>query len=256
MEFKIPVNQNGLLESVVKRVESSKTVNALWRASNVNSIDRMRYNDHGPVHVKITANIALKMLRMLHSAGIQSSVEKNYSYDYHDSEVVVFLASALHDVGNAFCREGHEVYATGIASSLLDSLLLADYDDEEKRTILKSEILHAILTHEAPRKPLTVEAGIVRIADALDMAEGRARVPFEAGRMNIHSISAMAINKIELRPGAEKPIEIKIVMNNLAGVFQTELLKERIDGSGLESYLRVFAETVEGEKVVKSFELH
>lgn len=255
MEFNIPVNKNFLLEKVKKRIEENKKLYALWRASNVNSIDRMKYNDHGPVHVKITANIALKMLRLLHAKEIQASIQKDYKYDYEDAEVVVVLASVLHDVGNAFSREGHEVYGLSIASSLLDELL-EDYADDEKRTILKSEILHAVLTHEAPRKPLTLEAGIIRVADALDMAEGRARIPFEAERMNIHSISAMSVKQVEIHSGKDKPIEIKIVMSNPSGVFQMELLKDRIDGSGLENYLRVVAEIREDEKTVKTFELH
>ncbi|MBI5159607.1 HD domain-containing protein [Candidatus Micrarchaeota archaeon] len=254
MEFNVPVKENYLLEKIRKRIGDSVRLQAFWRVSNVNSIERMKYNDHGPVHVKITANIALKMLRLLHEKGILSSVEKDYSYSYEDAEVVVVLASVLHDVGNAFCREGHEVYSLGIASDLLDELL-EGYGDLEKRTVLKSEILHAVLTHEAPRKPLTLEAGIVRIADALDMAEGRARLPFKAGRRSIHSISAIAVKRIELRAGEKKPVEVRIFMDNPSGVFQTELLSERINGSGLEAYMHVIAE-INDNGAIEVMELH
>ena len=46
--------------------------------------------------------------------------------------------------------------------------------------------------------PLTLEAGIVRVADALDMAKGRSRIPFERGRVSIHSLSAAAIESVPL----------------------------------------------------------
>ena len=41
---------------------------------------------------------------------------------------------------------------------------------------------------------LALEAGVVRLADALDMAQGRSRVPFEAGQVDIPSVSAAAID--------------------------------------------------------------
>ena len=105
---------------------------------------------------------------------------------------------------------------------------------------------------------MTVEAGVVRVADALDMAKGRSRIPFEAGVVNIHSLSAASIEQIEIQSGDEKPIHIKVRMSNSAGVFQLdELLKEKLQGSGLEPYLEVEA-TIEGEtekKLVKIFRL-
>ena len=45
-----------------------------------------------------------------------------------------------------------------------------------------AEALHAIIGHRRRGDPLTIEAGVVRVADALDMEHGRSRVPFEAGR--------------------------------------------------------------------------
>ena len=54
-------------------------------------------------------------------------------------------------------------------------------------------MLQAITGHRDYGKPLTLEAGIVRVADALDMAKGRSRIPFEHGRVSIHSLSAAAI---------------------------------------------------------------
>ena len=107
-------------------------------------------------------------------------------------------------------------------------------------------------------QPLTLEAGVVRVADALDMAKGRSRIPFEAGVVNIHSLSATAIDSVRIAPGETKPIRIAIHMNNSAGIFQVdELLKEKLKGSGLEPHIEVEA-TLEGEaekRLIQAFRL-
>jgi hypothetical protein len=80
------------------------------------------------------------------------------------------------------------------------------------------------------------------------MEEGRARIPFEAGKVDIHSVSALSIQRVEILEGREKPITIRIAMSNSAGVFQIDqLLKPRIENSGLQNYIRVLAE-ITGEK--------
>ncbi len=105
---------------------------------------------------------------------------------------------------------------------------------------------------------MTIEAGVVRVADALDMTKGRSRIPFEAGVVNIHSLSAASIEQVEIQEGEDKPIQIKVRMSNSAGVFQLdELLKEKLRGSGLESYVEVEA-SIAGEtekKLVHVFRL-
>ena len=42
--------------------------------------------------------------------------------------------------------------------------------------MIQSEVLQAITSHREDRRPLTLEAGVIRVADALDMAEGRSRI--------------------------------------------------------------------------------
>jgi metal-dependent HD superfamily phosphatase/phosphodiesterase len=62
--------------------------------------------------------------------------------------------------------------------------------------------------HEPPLdgEPLALEAGILRVADALDMAKGRSRIPFEAGSVSMHSLSAAAIDEvIDRRRRDERP---------------------------------------------------
>ena len=104
----------------------------------------------------------------------------------------------------------------------------------------------------------TIEAGIVRVADALDMSQGRSRIPYEAGYVDIYSVSAAAIERVEIVEGEEKPIQINILMNNSAGLFQVdELLKRKLLGSGIESYIKVraYIERRREKKLLKEFEL-
>ena len=221
------------------------------------AIDRMGYTDHGPTHVKIVANSALRLLRILVKHNIVPSIVKDYGMKNEDAEVVVVLGSIFHDLGMTVRRDRHEIFGAMLALEFIDQLLRQVYSEEE-RTIICSEVLHTIVSHEEPNKPLTVEAGIVRIADALDMEEGRARIPFQTGKVDIHSVSAMSIKKVEIQEGVERPVTIKIEMSDSSGVFQIdELLKPRIENSGLRNYIHVVAEiNLEKERrIIDKFEI-
>jgi metal-dependent HD superfamily phosphatase/phosphodiesterase len=138
-------------------------------------------------------------------------------------------------------RTDHETYSLFLAADKLDSLLGEVYEEPE-RSVVAAESMHAIIAHRRRGDPLTMEAGIVRVADALDMAKGRSRVPFEAGRMNIHSLSAAAIDEVNIAGGKDKAVRIEIEMNNSAGIFQIdELLATKLRGSGLEDHVEVVA---------------
>jgi hypothetical protein len=214
-------------------------------------------NDHGPVHVQIVTNIALKLLRLLVDRSVTPSVVEGHNLTIEDAEVIVVLASLLHDIGMSIHRVDHEQYSLFLARPKLRELLEGIYD-LPALTILSSEILHAIISHRAGGLPLTLEAGVVRVADALDMAQGRSRIPFQAGKVDIHSVSATAIEQVIIEQGELKPIRIVVRMNNSAGIFQLdELLKEKLEGSGLEPYVEVEA-TVEGEsekKLIQTFRI-
>lgn len=245
LSLNIPTKGNEKLRKILEFIEKDVELATLWRCSNTMSMDRQNLNDHGPIHIKIVANRALKLFRMLIEKGVEPSIVKDYGMTVDDSEVVILLGSVLHDLGLSIIRDRHEVYSILLAKDVLKRCLPLVYD-EEKTTIIISEVLHAVLTHHEPSYPLTLEAGIVKIADALDMEKGRARIPYEGGRMNIHSISAYAIEKVDILEGGDKPITIRIKMENPAGVFQVDsLLGAKIKGSGIEKYLRV--EVVIGE---------
>ena len=120
--------------------------------------------------------------------------------------------------------------------------LLEGIYDEPERTIVMSESLHAVIGHRRRGDPFTVEAGIVRVADALDLAKGRSRVPFETRRPNIHSLSAAAIDEVKISAARDRAVRVEIDMNNSAGVFQVdELLATKMRGSGLEEHVEVVA---------------
>lgn len=256
MSLNIPARGNAVLAQVLERVNASAPLAAYWEASNVTAIDRMRINDHGPVHVKIMANIAIKLLRLLGTAGVEPNVVADYHLAPSDAEVVVVLASCLHDVGHAIHRRDHEALSVVLAAPLVDEFLDGLYDSRTQ-TLLKAEILHAVLTHQRDIAPLTLEAGVVKVADALDMEAGRARIPFATGAPTIHSVSAMAIRKVRLSAGERKPIRIAIEMTNSAGIYQLDsLLREKLKNSTLAPYVEVVAQiTGDEEPLVQNYSI-
>jgi uncharacterized protein len=264
--FNIPYRGNTRLKQVMEKVKDNKKLQAYWKCANVMAIERMGYTDHGPTHVKIVSNLSLKLLRtLIEKKLITPSIVENYNMKDEDAEVVVVLQSILHDLGMIVQRLNHEKYSAFLALDILENLLTPTYNVEEQ-AIITSEVLHGLVTHEQPptsdptNKILTKEAGIFGIADALDMEAGRARIPFQAGKIDIHAVSALSIEKIEVEAveGGKKPIQIKIKMSNSAGIFQIdELLKPRIINSGLEQFFHVIAE-ITGEKenrIIEKFEI-
>ncbi len=255
--IRLPTRHNPILHQVVERVNADEELYALWTAMNVNAVTRLGMSDHGPVHFQIVANIALKLLRQLIESGVVPSVVRDHKMTNNDAEVIVVLAALSHDLGMSIHRIDHEQYSLFIAQPKIDALLDGLYS-VAARTIVRAETLHAIIAHRSDGKPMTIEAGVVRVADALDMTKGRSRIPFEAGQVNIHSLSAAAIEKVEITKGQDKPIHITVAMSNSAGIFQLDdLLKEKLRGSGLERFVEVEA-TIEGEtekKLVTVFRL-
>lgn len=255
--FNTPGRGNPKLRDLIDRVNADDDLYALWLAANVNAVERLGMTDHGPVHVKIVMNIADKLFRLLTEHGVEPGVVRNYGLTRDDAEVVVILASLLHDVGMSIHRSDHESYSLFIADPKIRELLGNLYDGPTS-TILRAEVLHAIIAHRSGGKPLTLEAGVVRVADALDMAKGRSRIPFTAGSMSIHSISAAAIEAVHIESGTEKPVQIRIDLSNSAGIFQLDqLFREKLAGSGLEPYIELEVNLVgEAEKrLVESYRL-
>ncbi len=235
-----PTRGNRRLELLLDAVNADDQVKAWWYVAQVNA-DRLGMSDHSWVHVQIVVNIGLRILRLLQRADIEPSMVTDHGMGRRDAEVVVAAACMLHDTGMSIHRTDHEAFSLFLAARKLDTLLAGIYDEPE-RTVVASEVLHGIIAHRRRGDPITLEAGVVRVADALDMAEGRSRVPFESGRQNIHSLSAAAIESVKIDRGEERAIRIEIDMNNSAGIFQVdELLATKLRGSGLEDHVEVVA---------------
>jgi metal-dependent HD superfamily phosphatase/phosphodiesterase len=241
MRIRVPPRANRKLVALLERVNEDNQLKAWWHVSNVNAVKRLEINDHSWVHIQIVANIALKLLRQLTKHGVEPAVVRDYEMTSDDAEIVVVLGALLHCVGMAIHREGHEDWSLFLAEPKLRQLLDGLYEDPDL-TVISSEVLGAITSHRDYGRPLTLEAGIVRVADALDMAKGRSRIPFEHGRVSIHSLSAAAIEEVAIKDGERTPVLIEITMNNSSGVYQVdELLKAKLRGSGLEPYVEVIA---------------
>jgi uncharacterized protein len=240
-----PTRGNRKLEGFLEAVNADEQVRAWWYMVQVHA-ERLGMSDHSWVHVQIVLNISLRLLRLLVKAGVEPAMVADHGMGNRDAEVVVAGGALLHDVGMSIHRSDHEAYSLFLASGALDRLLASAYD-EPQRTVVASEVLHAIIGHRRRGEPYTLEAGVVRVADALDMAQGRSRMPLEAGQEGIHSISAAAIDEVRISAGEERPVRIEIVMNNSAGVFQVDdLLATKLRGTPLEGRLEVVAE-VKGE---------
>ncbi len=252
----VPDKHNPKLQRLMELVNADDDLYGLWIAANVNAVQRLGMTDHGPVHVKIVMNIAIRMLRLLSDAGVELGVVRDYCLETNDAEVVVALAALLHDVGMSIHRADHEGYSLFIAQSKLREILPEIYETRLE-TIVRAEVLHAIISHRSGGQPLTVEAGVGRIADALDMAKGRSRIPFAAGSVSIHSVSAAAVESVSIDKGGTKPIRVTVELSNSAGLFQLDqLLRNKLEGSGLEGYLEINARVGEEEKrIVTDFSL-
>jgi metal-dependent HD superfamily phosphatase/phosphodiesterase len=244
-KVRAPTRGNRKLESFLAAVNGDEQVRAWWYMAQVHA-ERLGMSDHSWVHTQIVLNIALRLLRLLVKAGVEPAVVADHGMSARDAEVVVAGGALLHDIGMSIHRADHEAYSLFLAQGALDRLL-ADSYSEPQRTVIASEILHAIIGHRRRGEPYTVEAGVVRVADALDMAQGRTRIPLEAGQEGIHSISAAAVDEVRIEAGDERPVRIEIELNNSAGIFQVDdLLATKIRGTPLEGRVEVVAK-IEGE---------
>jgi uncharacterized protein len=251
-----PTRGNRRLERLLDAVNADPQVRAWWYMDQITSA-RLGMSDHSWVHVQVVLNVALRLLRLLVKGGVEPAMVADHGMRDRDAEVVVAAGALLHDVGMSIHRADHEAYSLFLAARKLDELLDGVYEQPE-RTVIASEAMHAIIGHRRRGEPYTVEAGVVRVADALDMAQGRSRIPFEAGHVGIHSLSAAAVDEIVISAGDERPIRIEIKMNNSAGIFQVDdLLGTKLRGTPLADQVEVVAE-IEGEtekRLLGSFRL-
>jgi len=245
------------LNDVLALLESDPEIVALLEAQNVNPVTRKGYNDHGTKHVEIVRNRALRLYDLLKRGGVEFNGAADQGLDEADESVIVALAATLHDIGHIVHRDEHAYWSIPLAADVLDRILPEFYDTADAVRV-KAEVLHAILCHHTEEKPLTREAGVIRVADGLDMERGRSRIPYERGGRGINTISSQAIESVTLRSGDDVPVLVEIRMRNAAGVYQVDnLLKEKLHESTLESDIRIVAVNVgsDDDQLVERIEL-
>ena len=240
-----------LLRKAFNLLERDAEVQTFLQMANVMAVNRLKYNDHGHVHSRITCGSALEIFNILSRRITPTTVEEGLC-SLEDAKLIVLCGAYLHDIGNAIHRNLHHVHGCNIASPILDRILSEIYPKNRDLILrLKSEILHCIFSHDENVRCLSIEAGSVKVADGTDMAEGRARIPYKIGGVDIHSLSALAIRKVEIVEGENRPIRILVNMDNPAGVFQIEeVLGKKIASSGIEDWIEVVA--IEKGKEIKT----
>ncbi len=225
--------------------------------ANTVSIKRLNYNDHGPVHMRKVALNALTMARLLEQQGIKFSLETEGCGSREDSMVSILTATFLHDIGMSVGRADHEKISVTLAVPIIDRIMKHVYQDDIERIVIgRSLALECIIGHMGTRKIHSLEAGLVLIADGLDMEKGRARIPMmiETGAQvgDIHKYSASAIEKVEMEVGKHKPVKIIVSMKESVGLFQIEeVLFPKINSSPMKSYIELYAAV--GEEKTKRY---
>lgn len=239
---------------VATELIKDREVEAVQNYANNVSIVRLGFNDHGPVHMRTVCRNALKMLKILHEAGIKTSLETEQAGSFADSVTAVIFATFLHDFGMTIGRQDHELYS-GILGQpvivrILENILPGD-KNLNRRVVIRSMAMEGIIGHMGTRKIHSIEAGLILIADGCDMTKGRARIPMELNKIpsvgDIHKYSANSIESVKIYPGSNRPIKIEVKMSSDVGFFQIEeVLLQKINCSPAKNLVELFA-GVEGK---------
>ncbi|MHA2350152.1 MAG: hypothetical protein ACXADL_11025 [Candidatus Thorarchaeota archaeon] len=220
-------------------LSGSPKVQSYLRTANRMAVSRLGYTDHGPVHAEVATWNALRAFEILDKTFKPNIVAEGIG-NTDDAKLVVVASTYLHDIGMVIHRNEHYQATVQLAGPILEEKLHAIYNDPGKATDIYSTILHGIYSHDDDTQCLTFEAGVTKVGDGSDMTKGRTVVPYHKGKVDIHSVSAMAINDVILERGDEKPLRITVAMDNPAGVFQVEaVLVKKISTSGLKDHISV-----------------
>ena len=245
--------EDKMVEKAYHYVVNDAEIRVLWEMSNVMAVKRLKYNDHGPVHAKIAGGAATYLFKLLVEKGVEPTlVRDGVVEDVSQAMLVPLLGGFLHDIGNSIHRDMHEKLGALLAKPIIERILEKIVKDRVTLIRLRQEIMHAIHCTSYDVECLTVEAGCVKVGDGLDMAEGRARIPYKLGGVSIHSLSALSIKKVEITSDVEVPVRVNVYMNEKAGIFQVdEILLPKIKSTPLRQYVSVYA-IVDGD-VIKYF---
>ncbi len=242
------IDKHDLLRRAYEVLAEDPEVQELWEMANTMAVKRLKYNDHGPVHARIAAGAALYLYDLLLSSGVEPTlIRDNVVDDVEYTWLIPLYGALLHDIGNSIHRDLHEKLGSILAKPILDRTLEKIINDYRLRIRLRQEIMHSIHCTAYDVNCLTYEAGTVKVGDGLDMAEGRARVPYRLGGITIHSVSALSIKKVEVIKGDKTPIKILVHMTERAGIFQVdEVLMPKLKSTPLRDLVEIYA-IVNGE---------
>lgn len=215
---------------------------AHWDMANYITMRKLGYNDHGRVHAFITGAASLAITELLLDAGVKPDLLESGIGDTDDVFLTVLLGTMLHDIGNQVHRVGHEAHGMLLAMPILDRILGPLYPDPFKRTKIRAFILGSINCHDLNPPPLTLEGGITAVADGSDITKGRGRKAFALGSVDIHSISALAVDEVVIEKGRQAPVLINVTMNNSGGIFQVEeVLAPKVIRTPMRGYVELRA---------------
>lgn len=211
---------------MVNSLVDDPLVASIQNYANVVSIQRLGYNDHGPVHARIVALNSLKILELLNDGGVPPSIVSEEVATMDDARVAVFAGAFLHDLGMAVTRDDHERHSMQMAGHIVERHLAKVYDDEGQLWMMRCLINECIIGHMAKYRIHSVEAGTVMIGDGADCTRGRAQIPVLLSKHpmlgDIHRFSASAITEVRIIRGQRKPVRIEVDMTGSAGLFQVE----------------------------------
>lgn len=244
-------SSDGMPLKVWDELQGNEEIMAIQDYANKVSITRLGLNDHGPVHMRTVCRNALKMLGILHDAGIETNLQKEHAGSFEDSMIAVMIAAFLHDAGMTIGRKDHELYSGIIAFQIITDILrkvMPGDDDVIRRTVIRAVAMEGILGHMTTHLIHSIEAGLILIADGCDMTKGRARIALEIAEGDIHKYSANSIEKVHITRGEEHPVKIEVYMKSEVGLFQIEgVLMPKIQSSPAKHLVELYA-CVEGEK--------
>jgi len=243
---RILAGNNSALE-VFDDIEHDVEIQTMLERGNDIIVNRLHYNDHGRVHSLISALASLGILSLLKEGKVRPHLMSEKQGTWQDAQTVVMAAAYLHDVGNVVSRDLHYYHSAYLMNRPMKRIL-EKYYEGRRLHVLHALVLEGIFTHDENVGSYSVEAGAVAVGDGVDMAEGRARTPYQMGKSDIHAVSALAIDRVSLTRGPERPVRIIVEMNNPAGVFQIEkVMGPKIRTSGIAAHVEVLGR-IKGKK--------
>ncbi len=227
-------------------LRADEETNVYLSLANYIAVRKLGYNDHGPIHARVVTANGLRILRLvLETEDLVPDSIKGLGLSEDDAHLIVVAGCFLHDIGNAVHRVDHETFSVMLAKDILGRLLPELYPELPSRIAVTEQILHALSAHDEAENALTIESAIVVIADGCDITKGRGRLAFDLGKHDIHSVSALSIESVEIVKGKTMPIEIHVKMSNSAGIYQLqETLENKVAKSPLRDYIEIVAELI------------